>query len=106
MDEVTRNLIPKRELAPKEPRRREAGLRRHCPKSAIKRFQPLIDTMTNDSGNRRHFPVASLQPWEIDAPGPFAGKLHEQTAAIEAPLPPPPHGRTRNVTAHHRNASQ
>ena len=61
--------------------------------------------------NRRHFPAASLQPWEIDVRGTstflrgiydldaglFVGKLHEQAAKIEVSLPRLLHSLARNV---------
>lgn len=119
MDEVTRNLIAKWDMAPEKARRREEEMRRHFPEAWIRGFEPIIDVMTNDHGdrhvlaaavrshsdlivtyNRRHFPAASLQPWEIDVQGPstflrglydldaglFVGKLHEQAAKIEVSL--------------------
>lgn len=120
MDEVTRNLIAKWGMAPEKARRREEELRRHFPEAWVEGFEPIIDAMTNDPGdrhvlgaavrshselivtyNRRHFPAACLQPWEIAVQGPsaflrglydldaglFVGKLHEQAARIEVSLP-------------------
>jgi predicted nucleic acid-binding protein len=119
VDEVTRNLIVKWQLAPEKARRREMELRRHFPEAWVEGFEALMDVMTNEPGNRhvlaaavrshadlivtynrRHFPAASLQPWEIEVQGPsaflrglydldaglFVGKLHEQAAAINVPL--------------------
>ncbi|MBE0657708.1 MAG: PIN domain-containing protein [Bryobacteraceae bacterium] len=118
MDEVTRNLIVKWGMAPEKARRREEELRRHFPEVWAEGFEPIIDAMTNDPGdrhvlaaavrshselivtyNRRHFPAAALQPWEIDVQGPskfmrglydldaglVVGKLHEQAAKIQVP---------------------
>lgn len=79
MDEVTRNLIAKWGMAPEKARRREEELRRHFPEAWVEGFDPIIDAMTNDPGdrhvlaaavrshselivtyNRRHFPAVSL----------------------------------------------
>jgi len=120
MDEMTRNLIARWGMAPEKARRREGELRRHFPEAWVEGFEPIIDVMTNDPGdrhvlaaavrshselivtyNRRHLPAASLQVWEIDVQGPstflrglydldaglFVGKLHEQAASIQVPLP-------------------
>ncbi len=64
-------------------------MRRHFPEVWVEGFEPIIDVMTNDPGdrhvlaaavrsqselivtyNRRHFTAASLQPWEIGVQGP------------------------------------
>jgi predicted nucleic acid-binding protein len=115
MDEVTRNLIEKWDLEPEKARRREHEIRRHFPEAWIEGFEPLIELMTNDpmdrhvlaaavrshcelivTYNRRHFPAASIRPWEIEIqapstflrglydldPGLFVHKLHEQAQAI------------------------
>jgi predicted nucleic acid-binding protein len=120
MDEVTRNLIAKWDMAPEKTRHREEELRRHFPEAWVEDYEPLIDAMTNDPGdrhvlaaavrshselivtyNRRHFPVASVRPPEIDVQAPstflrglydldaglFVGKLHEQAGAIGVSLP-------------------
>ena len=52
MDEVTRNLIAKWEMAPEKARRREEELRRHFPEAWVEGFEPIIDVMTNDPGDR------------------------------------------------------
>ena len=105
-------------------------MRRHFPEAWVEGFEPIIDVMTNDPGdrhvlaaavrshselivtyNRRHFPAASLQPWETDVQGPstflrglydldaglFVGKLHEQASTIEVSLPRLLHSLARNV---------
>jgi predicted nucleic acid-binding protein len=115
MDEVTRNLISKWDMPTEKARRREEELRRHFPEAWVDGFESLIDGMKNDPGdrhvlaaavrshselivtyNRRHYPPASVQAWEIDVQGPsaflrglydldaglFVGKLHEQAGAI------------------------
>jgi predicted nucleic acid-binding protein len=115
MDEVTRNLIAKWDMPAEKARRREEELRRHFPEAWVDGFEPLIEKMKNDPGdrhvlaaavrshselivtyNRRHFPAASVQAWEIDVQAPsaflrglydldaglFVGKLHEQAAAV------------------------
>ncbi|MBI4875278.1 MAG: PIN domain-containing protein [Acidobacteria bacterium] len=130
MEEVTRNLIAKWGMAPEKAHRRVEELRRHFPEAWVEGSEPIIGVMTNDPGdhhvlaaavrshselivtyNRRHFPAASLQPWEIDVrapsaflrglydldPGLFAGKLHEQAAKIEVPLPRLLHSLAKNV---------
>ena len=117
-------------MAPENARRREEELRRHFPEAWVGDFEPIIDVMTNDPGdrhvlaaavrshselvvtyNRRHFPAASLQPWEIDVQGPstflrglydldaglFVGKLHEQASTIEVSLPRLLHSLAKNV---------
>lgn len=120
MDEVTRNLINKWDMAPEKARRREKELRRHFPEAWVDGFEPLIEVMTNDlqdrhilaaavrshselivTYNRRHFPPASVRPWEVNVEAPstflrclydldsglFVDKLHEQAAGIRAPMP-------------------
>lgn len=120
MDEVTRNLISKWEMPPEKALRREEELRRHFPEAWVGGFEPLINAMTNEPGdrhvlaaairshsdlivtyNRRHFPAASLQPWEIHVEAPstflrglydleaglFVNKLHEQATSIQVSLP-------------------
>ena len=115
MDEVTRNLVKKWNMEPEKARRREEELRRHFPEAWVEGFEPLINVMTNDpkdrhvlaaavrshselivTYNRRDFPDASVQPWEIEVQGPstflrgiydlepglFVHKLHEQAGAI------------------------
>ncbi len=91
MDDVTRSLVAKWNMPAEKARRREAEMRRHFPEAWVEGFEPLIDAMTNDPGdrhvlaaavrshselivtyNRRHFPPASLQAWGIDAQGPSA----------------------------------
>jgi predicted nucleic acid-binding protein len=89
MDEVTRNLIAKWDMPAEKARRREEELRRHFPEAWVNGFEPLIDGMKNDPGdrhvlaaavrshselivtyNRRHFPAVSTQDWEVDVQGP------------------------------------
>jgi predicted nucleic acid-binding protein len=84
MDEVTRNLIAKWDMAPEKARQREEELRRHFPEAWVEGYEPLIEAMTNDPGdrhvlaaavrshsdlivtyNRRHFPAASVRPLEM-----------------------------------------
>ena len=90
MDEVTRNLIAKWEMPVDKARRREEEMRRHFPEAWVEGFEPLIDTMTNDPGdrhvlaaavrshcelivtyNRRHFPAACLQALGDSCAGAF-----------------------------------
>src|ERR1039458_7724069 len=103
MDEVTRNLIAKWDMAPEKARQREEELRRHFPEAWVQGYEPLIGAMTNDPGdrhvlaaavrsqselivtyNRRHFPIASVQPWEIDvqAPSTFLHALYDLDAVL------------------------
>jgi len=115
MDEVTRNLVGKWDMPADKARRREEEIRKHFPEAWVEGFDSLIDAMTNDPGDRhvlaaavrshselivtynlRHFPVGSLEAWEIDVQGPstflrglydldaglFVSKLHEQAGAI------------------------
>ena len=103
MDEVTRNLVAKWHMAPEQARRREEELRRHFPEAWVEGYEPLIDAMTNDPGdrhvlaaavrahsdlivtyNRRHFPAASVQPLEIDvqAPSTFLRGLYDLDAGL------------------------
>ena len=103
MDEVTRNLIAKWDMAPEKARRREEELHLHFPESWVQGYEPLIDAMTNDRGdrhvlaaavrsqselivtyNRRHFPSASVQPLEIDvqAPSTFLRGLYDLDAGL------------------------
>jgi hypothetical protein len=43
MDEVTRNLIAKWDMAPEKARQREEELRRHFPEAWVEGYEPLID---------------------------------------------------------------
>ena len=130
MDEVTRNLIANWDMPAEKARRREEEMRRHFPEAWVEGFEPLIDAMTNDPGdrhvlatavrshselivtyNRRHFPPACLQAWEVDVQGPsaflrglhdldpglFVSKLHEQAVAIGASLQGLLHSLSKNV---------
>jgi hypothetical protein len=91
MDEVTRNLIEKWGVEPEKALRREEELRRHFPEAWVEGFEPLIETMTNDPGdrhvlaaavrshsdsivtyNRQHFRDASVRGWDIEVQGPSA----------------------------------
>jgi len=103
MDEVTRNLIAKWDMAPEKARQRAEELRRHFPEAWVEDYEPLIEAMTNDPGdrhvlaaavrsrselivtyNRRHFPAASVQPLEIDvqAPSTFLRGLYDLDAGL------------------------
>jgi predicted nucleic acid-binding protein len=85
MDEVARNLIEKWMLEPEKTRRREGEIRRHFPEAWVEGFERLMEVMTNDpkdrhvlaaavrshcelivTYNHRHFPAASVLPWEIE----------------------------------------
>ena len=103
MDEVTRNLIAKWDMAPEKARQREEELRRHFPEAWVEGYEPLIDAMTNDPGDRhvlaaavrahselivtygrRHFPAASVRSLEIDiqAPSTFLRGLYDLDAGL------------------------
>ena len=103
MDEVTRNLIAKWDMAPEKARQREEELRRHFPEAWVEGYEPLIEAMTNDPGdrhvlaaavrshsdlivtyNRRHFPAASVRPLEIDiqAPSAFLRGIYDLDAGL------------------------
>lgn len=91
IEEVTRNLIAKWDMPPDKAPRREEEFRRHVPEAWVEGFEPLIEAMTNNPGdrhvlaaavrshselivtyNRRHFPADSLEAWEIELQGPSA----------------------------------
>lgn len=121
MDEVTRNLIAKWDIAHGKARQREEELRRHFPEAWVEGYEPLLEAMTNDAGdrhvlaaavrshsdlivtyNRRHFPAASVHPLEIDVQAPsaaglFVGKIHEQAEAIGVSLPRLLNSLSKNV---------
>ncbi len=103
MDEVTRNLISKWDMAPEKALRREEELRRHFPEAWVDGFEALIDVVTNDpedrhvlatavrshselivTYNRRHFPAASVQPWgiNVEAPSNFLRGLYDLDAGL------------------------
>jgi len=103
MDEVTRTLIAKWDLAPEKAHRREAELRRHFPEAWVGGYEPLIGAMANDPAdrhvlaaavrsqsdlivtyNRRHFPASSVQPLKIDvqAPSTFLRSLYDLDAGL------------------------
>jgi len=89
IQEVERNLIAKWNMAPEKVRRREDAMRRHFPEAWVRGYEPLIEAMTNDDGDRhvlaaavrshaelivtyniRHFPAAAIEPFEIEIQGP------------------------------------
>jgi predicted nucleic acid-binding protein len=91
MDEVMRNLIGKWRMHVDKARRREEEIRRYFPEAFVEGFELLVESMTNDPGdrhvlaaavssraelivtyNRRHFPSESVRPWEIEVEGPSA----------------------------------
>lgn len=103
MDEVTRNLIAKWQMAPEKAHRREMELQRHFPEAWVEGFDALVDGMTNDPGdrhvlaaavrshadlivtyNRRHFPTAAVEPGKIDVLGPsaFLRSLYDLDAGL------------------------
>ena len=103
MDEVTRNLVVKWQMAPEKARRREEELRRHFPEAWVEGYEPLIGAMANDPSdrhvlaaavrshselivtyNRRHFPATSAQPLKIDvqAPSAFLRGLYDLDAGL------------------------
>ncbi len=103
MDEVTRNLIAKRNMPVDKARRREAEICRHFPEAWVEGFEPFTQVMTNDSGdrhvlaaavrahaelivtyNRRHFPNDSVRPWNIEVQGPstFLRGLYDLEAGL------------------------
>ncbi len=103
MDEVTRNLVAKWDMPADTARRREEEMHRHFPEAWVEGFEPLIDAMTNDPGdrhvlaaavrshselivtyNQRHFPAASLQAWGIEVQGPsgFLRGLYDLDAGL------------------------
>jgi predicted nucleic acid-binding protein len=64
MDEVTRNLIENCRVEPEKARRRESELRRHS--GGVGRgFEPLIDAMTNDPGDRHVLAAAVRSQSEL-----------------------------------------
>lgn len=81
---------------------------RHVLAAAVRSHADLIVTY-----NRRHFPLESVQPWEIEVQGPatflrglydmepglFVRKLHEQAGAIGVPLESLLHSLAKNVPA-------
>lgn len=91
MDEVTRNLIAKWKMPIEKAQRREEEIHRHFPEAWVYGFEPLVEAMNNDPGdrhvlaaavrshaelivtyNRRHFPRDTVQRWEIEVQGPSA----------------------------------
>ncbi len=52
MDEVTRNLISKWNMAHEKALRREGELRRHFPEAWVDGFEPLIDVVANQFEDR------------------------------------------------------
>ena len=99
MDEVTRNLIQKWGMPPGKAQRRESELRRHFSEAWVEGYDPMIELMSNDPGDRhvlaaaaysqsdliitynlRHFPANALQPWRIEAQAPstFLRGLYER----------------------------
>jgi predicted nucleic acid-binding protein len=103
MNEVTRNLITNWGMPVDKAQRREDQIRRHFPEALVEGFEPLIDVMTNDPGdrhvlaaavrghaelivtyNRRHFPAESVRPWEIEvsAPSTFLRELYDLAPSL------------------------
>jgi predicted nucleic acid-binding protein len=119
MAEVTRTLTHKWGMPDERAHHREQQIRLHFPESWVDGFESLIDDMTNEPHDRhvlaaavkskselivtynsRHFPPASLQPWNIQFQRPstflitlyhldaelLIDKLREQAAVIGRPL--------------------
>ena len=109
MDEVTRNLIQKWGMPPGKAQRRESELRRHFSEAWVEGYEPMIELMSNDPGDRhvlaaaaysqsdliitynlRHFPAIALQPWRIEAQASstflVVAKLQDQAANVGLPL--------------------
>lgn len=103
LDEVTRNLIANWGMPPEKARRREEELRRHFPEAWVEGYEPLIDAMTNDPGdrhvlavavrshaqlivtyNKRHFPALSVRTLGIDvqAPSSFLRGLYDLDSGL------------------------
>ena len=103
MDEVTRNLIAKWEMAPGESPPAGGRTAPSLPEAWVEGYEPFIDAMTNDPGdrhvlavavrsrselivtyNRRHFPAASTRPLDIDVQGPssFLRGLYDLDAGL------------------------
>jgi len=59
MDEVTRSLIAKWDMAPEKARQREEELRRHFPEAWVEGYEPLIEAMTNDPATAMSWPRRS-----------------------------------------------
>ncbi|MFD9965034.1 PIN domain-containing protein [Amycolatopsis sp. NPDC058986] len=118
LTEVERNLIGKFGLDPAKAKRRVAMMREVFPDAMVTGYEPLIPVMTNDpkdrhvlaaavranaaviiTFNRKDFPAAALDPYEIDAVNPdnflldqfelyqrpIITCLQEQLAALQRP---------------------
>ena len=89
MVEVRRTLSGKFGIAPNRIAHLESKLREHFPDAWIEGFEPLLDSMTNDSKDRhvlaaaahakagmlvpynlKHFPLSSTRPWRVTPVGP------------------------------------
>ena len=89
LDEVSRNLASKWNMPAETVERREIALHTHFPEAFVEGFEPLLELMTNDPGdrhvlaaavrcnaelivtfNRRHFPPKSLEQWQMEVQGP------------------------------------
>ncbi len=74
MDEVTRNLIAKWDIAPEQARRREEELRRHFAEAWVEGYEPLVGAMTNDPGETssdlhgRVHPMVASMPFTLMTP--------------------------------------
>jgi len=104
MNEVTRNLMGKFKKSPEQAKYREDALRKHFPSAWIDEgYKLIIPSMTNDpkdrhvlaaavrsnselivTYNKKHFPVASTEPFGIACKGPsaFLRDLYDLEPAI------------------------
>ncbi len=120
ISEVVRNLEGRIGLSAEKTAYLVAQLREHFGDSWVTGHEPLIDRMTNDLGdghvlaaavkcgsplivtyNKRHFPAAATEPWDIEVQGPSAflksqydlnpsvviDKLHAQARNLGRTLP-------------------
>ncbi len=118
--ETVRNLEGRIGLSAEKTAYLVAQLREHFGDSWVTGYEPLIDRMANDPGdrhvlaaaakcgaplivtyNKRHFPVAATQPWDIEVQGPgtflkyqydlnpsaVIDKLHAQARNLGRTLP-------------------
>ncbi len=95
MDEVTRNLIAKWDMAPEKAHRREEELRRHFPEAWIEGFEPLMAC----PGCCGSFPLRvdrHLQPAPL--PGCFGAALGDRSRGAVDVLAWPPRPRAIRVT--------
>lgn len=90
MDEVTRNLIARWAMPPGKARRREEEIRHHFPEAWVEGFEPLIEVMTNDPGDRHVLAAAVRSNSELIVPATGAASRSARSRRMKSRYRDPP----------------